>query len=139
MGKPDTQQRGPAGEYYVAYILTRLGYDIGITIGRAKLFDIVVLGRLGKAVNIHVKSTYQGYDWLVKEGSLDPNKNTVIALVRLRKYPDKEPELYFVPGGRAIAMITHKYISHSPRISRKEVREKFKDHDFTFIENLLGE
>jgi len=38
MGKPDSQQRGLAGEYYVAFIFTRLGYNIGITIGRAKIF-----------------------------------------------------------------------------------------------------
>lgn len=138
MGKPDTQQRGLAGEYYVAFILTRLGYDIGITIGRAKVFDIVALGNSGKAVNIQVKSTYEGYDWLVKKDSIDSNINTVVALVRLGKYPDREPELYLVPGVKASAMITHKYVNHSPRISRKEVCEKFEDHDFAFIEKLLS-
>jgi hypothetical protein len=48
MGKPDSQQRGLAGEYYVAFILSRLGYDIGITIGRAKLFDMMAPGYLWK-------------------------------------------------------------------------------------------
>jgi hypothetical protein len=56
MSKPDSQQRGLAGEYYVASILSRLGYDVGITIGRAKVFDMIAVGPSGKSINIQVKS-----------------------------------------------------------------------------------
>jgi hypothetical protein len=41
--KPDSQQRGLAGEYYVSFILSRLGYDVCFTMGHAKVFDMVAL------------------------------------------------------------------------------------------------
>lgn len=135
MGKPDSQQRSLAGEYYVAFTLSRLGYNIGITVGRAKIFDMMAHSTTGNTVNIQVKSTYHGYDWLVAR--FDPNRNSVVALVRLGKDATQRPELYFLPGKMANTLITHKYKKHSPRISRADVRREFKDHDFGLIEHLL--
>lgn len=137
MGVPDSQQRGLAGEYYVAFILSRLGYDIGITIGRAKVFDITALGTSGRTARIQVKCTYYGYDWLVAK-KFDPSADSIVALVRLGKEPARQPELYFLPGSKANDLITHKYEHHSPRISRANVRNKFQDHDFVLVEWLLG-
>lgn len=137
MGKPDSQQRGLAGEYYVAFILSRLGYDIGITIGRAKIFDMTALSPSGKVINIQVKSTYHYYDWLVAHG-FNSSPNSVVALVRLGKDATQKPELYFVPGAKANELITHKYKSHSPRISRADVQKESQDHNFGLIERLLG-
>jgi len=136
MSKPDSQQRGLAGEYYVAFTLTRLGYNIGITIGRAKIFDMMATGSSGRTINIQVKSTYQGYDWLVAD-KFERDVNFVVALVRLGKDPTKRPELYFIPAARANELITHKYQNHSPRISRADVRKEFQDHNFEFIERIL--
>ena len=51
MDKPDSQQRGLAGEYYVASMICRMGYDVGITIGRAKIFDMVALGSSGITIS----------------------------------------------------------------------------------------
>jgi len=137
MGKPDSQQRGLAGEYYVAFILSRLGYDIGITVGRAKIFDMMAPGESGRTINIQVKSTYHGYDWLVTN-KFDFSTNSVVALVRLGKDAKQKPDLYFLPGARANELITHKYQKHSPRISRADVQKEFQDHDFGLIERLLG-
>jgi hypothetical protein len=137
MGEPDSQQRGLAGEYYVAFILSRLGYDIGITIGRAKVFDITAMGSSGRTARIQVKCTYHGYDWLVAN-KFDPSANSIVALVRLGKDATKQPELYFLPGSRANVLITHKYEHHSPRISRADVQKEFQDHNFVLIEQLLG-
>jgi len=137
MGKPDSQQRGLAGEYYVAFILSRLGYDIGITIGRAKIFDMIALGPAGRSINVQVKSTYHGYDWLVAH-EFSPSTNSVVALVRLGNDATQKPELYFIPGAKANRLITHKYKNHSPRISRADVQKEFQDHNFGLIERLLG-
>jgi len=138
VGKPDSQQRGLAGEYYTAFTLTRLGYNIGITIGRAKIFDMMATGSSGRTINIQVKSTYQGYDWLVAN-KFEREVNSVVALVRLGKEPTKRPELYFIPATRANELITHRYQNHSPRIGRTDVQKECKDHDFTLIERLLSE
>ncbi|MBI4186334.1 MAG: hypothetical protein HY530_02365 [Chloroflexi bacterium] len=138
MGEPDSQQRGLAGEYYVAFIMSRLGYDIAITIGRAKILDMVALAHSGKTIKIQIKSTYQGYDWLVKN-KFDPSTNPIVALVRLGKDAAQKPELYFLPGAKANELITHKYKNHSPRISRAKVLKEFQDHDFGLIKRLLGD
>ena len=133
MGKPDSQQRGLAGEYYVAFILSRLGYDIGITIGRAKIFDMVAVAP-GKEINIQVKTTYSGRAW--KAGhEFNSSENSVVALVRLGNFPTQEPELYFLPGRKASEFITHSTIPH---IKHAKVLTKFRDHDFKLIERLLG-
>jgi len=136
MEKPDSQQRGLAGEYYVAFILSRLGYDVGITIGRAKVFDIVAIGPHGHSINVQVKSTFSYHDWLVAR-DFDAGSNSVIALVRLGKDPTQKPELYFLSGKRANELRTHRYPTHSPRISRADVRKEFNDHDFTLVNSLL--
>ena len=136
MGKPDSQQRGLAGEYYVAFTLSRLGYDMGITIGRATVFDMLALAPSGKAVNIQVKSTYHYYDWLVAH-EFNSSPNSIVALVRLGKDATQKPELYFLPGVKANELITRKYKTHSPRISRADVRKEFEDHNFRLIERLL--
>lgn len=136
MGKPDSQQRGLAGEYYVAFILSRLGYDISITIGRAKIFDMTALAPSGKEINIQVKSTYHYYDWLVTH-KFNSSPNSVVALVRLGKDATQKPELYFLPGAKANELITHKYKTHSPRIGRADVQKECQDHNFELIEQLL--
>lgn len=138
MGRPDNQQKGLAGEYYVAFILSRLGYDIGITIGRAKIFDMVAVGASGREINIQVKSTYEGYAWLVGVNGFNSNKNSVVALVRLNRDPSSKPELYFLSGKKANELITHVYATHAPRISRADVQKEFGDHDFRLIWQLLG-
>lgn len=133
---PDSQQRGLAGEYYVAFILCRLGYDIGITIGRAKVFDMMATCGSGRTINVQVKATYHGYDWLVAD-KFDSATNSVVALVRLGQDGGQRPELYSLPGSRANVLITHKYPRHSPRISRASVQGEFRDHDFGIIGRLL--
>ena len=133
---PDSQQRGLAGEYYVAFILSRLGYDIGITIGRAKIFDMMATCDTGRTINLQVKSTFRGYDWLVAN-KFNSATNSVVALVRLGQDAAQKPELYFIPGGRANLLITHKYPKHSARISRASIQKEFQDHNFSLINRLL--
>jgi len=135
MPKPDSQQKGLAGEYYVASILSRLGYDIGITIGRAKAYDMTAIGPSGKTVNIQVKSTYTAYDWLVKE--FEPGPNSLVAFVRLGKEITKSPELYFVPANKANCLINRKYPNHSLQMDRSKILKKYRDHDFSLVEQLL--
>lgn len=135
MPNPDSQQKGLAGEYYVASILSRLGYDIGITIGRAKAYDMTAIGPSGKAINIQVKSTYTAYDWLVKE--FEPGPNSLVAFVRLGKEITKPPELYFVPANKANGIINRRYPNHSLQVDRSKILKKYRDHDFSLVEQLL--
>ena len=99
----------------MAYILTSLGYDISITIGRAKAFDMTALTISGKTINIQVKSTYGYSDWLISH-ELNSGPNSILALVQLKRSEGQKPELYFLPGAQANKLITHKYITHSPQL-----------------------
>jgi hypothetical protein len=134
--KPDSQQIGLAGEYYVGFILSRLGYDVSVTIGRAKVFDMVAIGQSGKSIHIQVKSTYNYHEWLVSH--FNPESSSIVALVRLGKSASEKPELYFLTGSDANKLIDKRYPTHSPFIPRKGVLLLAKDHDFTLIEGLLA-
>jgi hypothetical protein len=116
MGKPDNQQKSVAGEYYVAFILSRLGYLVAVTLGGAKAIDMMASGPSGNQIKIQVKSTYHGYDWLVHE--FDPSPNSVVALVRLGKDRTGSPELIFLRAALANKLIdSETYPTHSPRTS----------------------
>ena len=98
---------------------------------------MMALAPSGRESNIQVKSTYDYNDWLVAH-EFDSSMNSVVALVRLGKDATKKPELYLLPGVKANKLITHKYKTHSPRISRADVQKEFQDHNFGLIERLLG-
>lgn len=139
MKKPDSQQRGLAGEYYVAFILSRLGYDVGITIGRAKKIDIVAIAPSGRVLKVQVKSTYHGSDWLVsRKHGFDPGSDSVVAFVRLGHDATQRPELYLVSGKEANSLTSDPYKTHSPRISRASVQARCQDHDLRRFEKPLA-
>jgi hypothetical protein len=133
---PDSQQRSLAGEYYVAFILSRLGYDVCFTMGHAKVFDMVAIAPSGESLNVQVKCTYNYGDWLVRR-EFNSSANSIVALVRLGNNSEEKPELFFLPGEKANTLITHKYKTHSPRISRTDVRDVYTDHDFELVRQLL--
>ena len=97
---------------------------------------MMATGSSGRTINIQVKSTYQGYDWLVAN-KFEHDVNSVVAFVRLGKDATRQPELYFLSAARANELITHKYENHSPRISHADVQKEFQDHNFEFIERTL--
>ncbi|MQY69599.1 MAG: hypothetical protein GH145_01885 [Firmicutes bacterium] len=85
-----------------------------------------------------MKSTYEGYAWLVGKNGFNSRENSVVALVKLKKDSSSKPELYFILGKRANELITHVYETHAPRISRADVQLESGDHDLSLIGQLLG-
>jgi hypothetical protein len=86
---------------------------------------------------VQVKCTYNYGDWLVgREFNVRAN-SVVVALVRLGKESGEKPELFFLQGNEANRLITHKYKTHSPRISHRDAQEATKDHDLGLVKRIL--
>jgi len=49
--KPDKNNIGNAGEYYIASILSSKGYVTTITLGRAEAYDIIAIRPYGKVID----------------------------------------------------------------------------------------
>jgi hypothetical protein len=56
--KPDNNNIGNAGEYYIAAILSSKGYITTITLGRAEKYDIIAIRPDGKTLKIQVKTAW---------------------------------------------------------------------------------
>jgi hypothetical protein len=59
LDKPDTQNIGNAGEYFVASILSAYGFTTTITLGRAEAYDILAISpNTKKAIKVQVKTAW---------------------------------------------------------------------------------
>lgn len=56
--KPNYQNIGNAGEYFMASILSAHGFTTTITLGRAEAYDIIAISPKGKTVKIQVKTAW---------------------------------------------------------------------------------
>jgi len=56
--KPDNNNIGNAGEYYIASILSSRGYITTITLGRAEDYDIIAIRPDRKTIKIQVKTAW---------------------------------------------------------------------------------
>jgi hypothetical protein len=97
--KPDNNNVGNAGEYYLASILSSNGYITTITLGRAEAYDIIAIRPDGKTIKIQVKTAW--YDnkvfRLSPKDTADRDLDYFYAFVTLKE--NKEPwEYYVVPA-----------------------------------------
>lgn len=58
MEKPDNNNIGNAGEYYIASILSSQGYVTTLTLGRAEAYDIIAIRPDGETIKIQVKTAW---------------------------------------------------------------------------------
>jgi len=98
-GKPDNNNIGNAGEYFIASILSSKGYVTTITLGRAEAYDIIAIRPDGKTVKIQVKTAW--YDNHVfrlseKDGNEERDLEYFYAFVTLKENK-KLWEYYIVP------------------------------------------
>jgi len=138
--EPDSNQRGLAGEYYVASLFNYAGYDTALTIGSSKSYDVFVNGPHGSRVAIQVKANLWHYDWLVREDfpQIEGNFVVFIRLPRNRDMP-RLPELYVLTPQQANRLINRSYSTHSPRIPRQGILEQGAiDHDLSAIFTYLN-
>lgn len=74
MKKPTKQNVGNIGEYYLASILSARNCVVSITLGRAEIFDLLVLNPKNHTVRISVKTRFHESDFPYnKKSELDEN------------------------------------------------------------------
>lgn len=134
---PDSNQKALGGEYYVASLLSRIGYAVALTIGNAKAIDLTASNAEAEAVNFQVKTTLTGRDWLLR-GRFAERRNLLIAFVRLGSEFEKRPELYVLTPQEVNGIIDERYAKHTPRVHRTAVVAIRGDHDLSVVHDRLG-
>ena len=101
--KPDNNNIGNAGEYYVAALLSSRGYITTITLGRAEKYDIIAIRPDGKTLKIQVKTAWHDNNVfrLSPKDTVDPESEYFYAFVTLKE--NKEPWDYFVVPADIVA------------------------------------
>lgn len=97
--KPDNNNIGNAGEYFIASILSSKGYVTTLTLGRAEAYDIIAIRPDGKTIKIQVKTAW--YDnHMFRLSFKDENDNFTemfYAFVTLKENK-QQWDYYVVPG-----------------------------------------
>ena len=98
-GKPDNNNIGNAGEYFIASILSSKGYVATITLGRAEAYDIIAIRPDGKTIKIQVKTAW--YDnkvfRLSPKDEIEKNTEYFYAFVTLKENKSNW-DYYIVPS-----------------------------------------
>jgi len=108
MDKPDNNNIGNTGEYYIASILSSKGYIATITLGRAEAYDIIAIRPDGKTIKLQVKTAW--YDNNVFRLSPKDEKN-------------KETEFYYAFVTLKENKVSWDYFIVPAEIVSKSVRE----------------
>jgi len=124
-GKPDLQNIGNAGEYFMASVLSGRGFTTTITLGRAESYDIIAISPKGKTVKIQVKTAWAKTNtWRLGEKCQDVAADDFFyAFVSLNEMKES-PEYWIVPS-RIIAP----YIKERHKIWLNTPGKKGQDHN----------
>jgi hypothetical protein len=100
MEKPDTNNIGNAGEYFIASVLSSNGYTTTITLGRAEAYDIIAIRPIdGKTIKIQVKTAWYNNDAfrLSSKDEIDKDTEYYYAFVTLKENKNQW-DYYMVPS-----------------------------------------
>jgi len=125
INKPDLQNIGNSGEYFMASILSGAGFTTTITLGRAERYDILAINPKGKTIKLQIKTAWYKTDsWRL--GSKDEQlfaDDFFYVLVRLNEM--KESAEYWIIPSRIIV----KFITESHKIWLATLGKKGQKHN----------
>jgi hypothetical protein len=101
----DRNISGMAGEFLVAGELSRRGYPVSITMGKAKTVDIHADAQEGKTFRVNVKASRYRTSWPIKvdEEKVDENLYYIFVYLRSEKeISEKKPPEYFIVSAKDI-------------------------------------
>ena len=101
--KPDNNNIGNAGEYYIASILSSRGYITTITLGRAEKYDIIAIRTDGKTIKLQVKTAWYNNKVfrLSPKDTIERDFNYFYAFVTLKE--NKELWDYFIVPAKIVS------------------------------------
>ncbi len=91
---------GISGEFYIAYILAKHGFQVNVSLGRTEGFDLFVKNPQGKNLTVSVKTTYSNksnFFIMNKKAETLIEEDLFYAFVRLNM-PNDEPEFWIIPS-----------------------------------------
>ena len=102
-GKPDNNNIGNAGEYFIASILSSRGYVATITLGRAEVYDIIAIRPDGKTIKLQVKTAWHDNNCfrLTQKDEKEINTEYFYAFVTLKE--NKESWDYYIVPAKIVA------------------------------------
>jgi len=101
--KPDNNNIGNAGEYFIASVLSSKGYIVTITLGRAEAYDIIAIRPDGKTIKIQVKTAWydNNYFRLSLKDTKERDMDYFYAFVTLKE--NKKPWEYFIVPAKIVS------------------------------------
>lgn len=109
--KPDLQNIGNAGEYYIASVLSANGFTATITLGRAEKYDIIAISPKGNTIKLQVKTGwYKIPTWRLNIKNENHNDSDLFyAFVRLNEMKE-HPEFWIVPSDIVSNLIKESHV-----------------------------
>ena len=151
MTKRSTALTGAAGEHYVAYKLSAMGYAVAMTRGGSPTVDLMVGDLSGHAVSIQVKTSWHArrepvrssvknrWEWDVSHKAINIRSDTILyAFVDLKGNPDNTPDVFIVPS-HVVADVVANMRPNEPRPMiwlRDAEAEQYREH-WNFITDRL--
>lgn len=101
--KLSSKNAGDAGEYYVAYMLSRLGISAALTTSGSSAVDIIATINGAKSISIQVKGSWarsQPRQWMVGKHipAVSPDFLYVFCNMSEDMKNEKTPEVFIVPS-----------------------------------------
>jgi hypothetical protein len=122
----DSYVTGLAAEHLIMSCLTRLGYEVYLTMGNRKKTDVRVIDtKTNKAYSIDVKAV-RGYSSLVVDNVKASEDHIVIFVIFNNRIEDPSymPDIYIVPSLEVESITSH--FKDKKRVMKTAI-EKYKD------------
>jgi hypothetical protein len=116
---------GVAGEYYIAFRLSAMGYHVGLTAPGARAVDLLVSKpETGKSITIQAKTMQQSlspikkygpfWKWRVGTSRINPREMFYYLFVDLRDDLSTAPDVFIVPSLRLEKPLLEEYPQSGP-------------------------
>lgn len=129
--KPDTQNIGNAGEYFVASVLSAHGFTTTITLGRAEAYDIIAISPKGKTIKVQVKTSWSLNGWQLSEKDEISDDDQIYIFVNLNEFK-KCPEYWVFES-----QIVKKYLIESHNSWLNELGRNRQNHNPTKMRKFI--
>ena len=105
----DKALTGAAGEHYIAFRLSALGYAIGLTTRGTRAVDLLATNlQTGKSITVQIKTMIDAFvenrksgsywHWRVSSPQTQPRETFYYMFVDLKGDPSKPPDVFIVPS-----------------------------------------
>ena len=131
MKKLSSKSAGDAGEYYIAYMLSRLGISSALTTSGTSAVDIIATIDGSKSISVQVKASWARTaprQWMVGKNKPHASDSLFYIFCNLSEdiHNDRTPEVFIVPSRDVLMKSTWQHQVPLFKIS-KEFESAYQD------------